>query len=127
VHLSPQRRIRYAVDMEIQSNSYQYRVPTEQRLQMLEQFRSSGLTRKAYCEQFGVSLATLGYWLKRVKRDSTQHSVPVVFSEVKLTAQEATSSAAWALEIVAPSGLTIRSKTQISIQDLAQLLRSELC
>ena len=89
---------------------------------MIEQFRSSGLTRAAFCKQFGIPLPTLGYWLRKTKSDSN-HLSPSLFSEVKLTPAEVIQPGAWNLEIVSPSGLTIRFRDKILIQDLEQLLR----
>jgi transposase-like protein len=108
--------------MENQTNTQQYRVSAEQRLQMIEQFRSSGLTRAAFSDQFGISLPTLSYWLRKTKLDSKLSS-PDLFSEVKLAAPGIVHTDGWNSEIVTPSGLTIRFRDKISIQDLAQLLR----
>jgi hypothetical protein len=108
--------------MENQTDTQQYRASAEQRLQMIEQFRSSGLTQAAFCKQSGISLPTLGYWLKKTNQAS-KLPPPVLFSEVKLAAPGIAQPNTWALEIIAPSGMTIRSRDQYAIQDLAQLLR----
>jgi transposase-like protein len=108
--------------MENRTEIQQRRASAEQRLQMIEQFRSSGLTRAGFCKQFEIPLPTLSYWLRKTKGNSKLSS-PVLFSEVKLSPPEVIQPGAWNLEIVAPSGLTIRSRDRISIQDLAQLLR----
>jgi transposase-like protein len=108
--------------MENQTDAKQHRASAGQRLQMIEQFRSSGLTRAGFCKQFEISLPTLSYWLRKTKNDSN-HSSPALFSEVKLATPGIVQSDTWNLEIVAPSGLTIRSRDKISIQDIAQLLR----
>ena len=92
---------------------------------MVEQFRRSGLTRAAFSKQYGVPLATLSWWLKKAKRASSL-PVPVVFSEVNLTAPEVSTNA-WAMEVVAPSGLTIRCREPLAIHDLAHLISSAQC
>jgi len=92
---------------------------------MIEQFRRSGLTRAEFSKQYGVPLATLSWWLKKAKRASNL-PVPVVFSEVKLTAPEVSTNA-WAMEVVAPSGLTIRCREPLAIHDLAHLIRGARC
>lgn len=115
-------QIQYAGGMENQTEIQQRRASAEQRMQMIEQFRISGLTRAGYCKEFGISLPTLSYWLRKTKSDSN-HSSPAIFSEVKLAAPGIVQSDTWNLEIVTPSGLTIRSRDRISIQDLALLLR----
>ena len=104
----------------------QYRTSADQRLQMVEQFRRSGLTRAAFSRQYGVPLPTLGYWLTKMKRASNL-PVPVVFSEVKLAPAESVPSNIWAMEIVAPSGLTIRCREALTAHNLARLIRGGRC
>ena len=111
--------------MENKTITRQYRAPADQRMRMVEQFRRSGLTRAAFSAQYGVPLATLSWWLRKAKRASSL-PVPVVFSEVSLTAPEVSTNA-WAMEVVAPSGLTIRCREPIAIHDLAHLIRGARC
>jgi hypothetical protein len=95
-------------------------------MQMVEQFRHSGLTRAAFSRQYGVPLPTLGYWLTRAKRASNL-PVPMTFSEIRLAAPEASPRNGWAMEIVAPSGLTIRCREELTVHDLARLIRGGRC
>jgi hypothetical protein len=111
--------------MENKTITRQHRASEDQRMRMVEQFRRSGLTRAAFSRQYGVPLPTLGYWLTKAKR-ALNLPVPVVFSEVNLTAPEISMSA-WAMEVVAPSGLTIRCREPLAIHDLARLIRSTRC
>ena len=94
----------------------------EQRLQMVEQFRRSGLTRAAFSRQHGIPLATLGWWLSKAKRTSNVPA-PVVFSEVRLTPPMVHPLSIWSVELVSPNGLTIRCREAFTVDDLAQLLR----
>jgi len=113
--------------MEIKSITRRYqRATAEQRLHMAEQFRRSGLTRAAFSRQYGIPLATLSWWLARTKRSSNL-PVPIVFSEVSLAAPAAVPTNPWAMEVVAPSGLTVRCREALSVRDLAQLLRGTRC
>jgi hypothetical protein len=113
--------------MEIKAlTRQQYRATAEQRLQMVEQFRQSDLTRKAFSQQYGVPLATLSWWLKKTKAISNL-PVPVLFSEVKLETREKPPETAWGTEILSPSGLTIRCREQIAVRDLAKLIRGGRC
>jgi transposase-like protein len=107
--------------MEIKAITRQHRATADQRMRMIEQYRRSGLTRAAFSRQYGVPLPTLGYWLMKANR-ALNLPVPVVFSEVNLTAPEASTNA-WAMEVVAPSGLTIRCREALAVRDLARLLR----
>jgi transposase-like protein len=113
--------------MEIKGNTRQQKHATAaQRLQMVEQFRRSGLSRAAFSRQRGIPLATLNWWLAKTKRASNL-PVPNTFSEVTLAPPEATSSNAWAMEIVAPSGLMVRCREPLPMQDLGRLLRDTRC
>ena len=51
-----------------------------------EEFRDSGMTRKAFCKSRGIALSTLGYWLKRlsVPASSPQSSAFVPMGTVEL-------------------------------------------
>ena len=42
--------------------------------QHVEAFRSSGLSRKAYCRKHQLNIHSLDYWRKRLNRDSGQGS-----------------------------------------------------
>ena len=37
----------------------------ENRVELCEEYRNSGLTQKAFCESRGISRSKLTYWLKR--------------------------------------------------------------
>jgi transposase-like protein len=104
----------------------QYRASADQRLQMVEQFRRSGLTRAAFSRQHGIPLATLSWWLTKTKRASNL-PVPVVFNEVMLMPSAATPNNTWAMEVVSPSGLTVRCREALTVRDMARLLRDTRC
>jgi hypothetical protein len=95
---------------------------------MVEQFRQSGLTRRAFSKQYGVPPATLNWWLKKTKHISNPPiPVPVLFNEVRLASPERPFDTGWKMEIVAPSGLTIRCREQLEVQDIAKLVGSLRC
>jgi hypothetical protein len=100
----------------------QHRLPADQRKGMVEQFRRSGLTRSAFSQQYGVPLATLSWWLAKTKRASNL-PVPVLFREVMMEPPAAELADPWAMEVVGPSGLTIRCREALAVRDLARLLR----
>jgi hypothetical protein len=102
------------------------RPTTEERLQMVDRFHRSGLTHEAFCEQEGIPISTLGYWLSRIRRTS-KDVAPVVFSEVRLASPIAPQANSWAMEIVARSGVTIRCREPMLVGDLARLLRGRGC
>jgi transposase-like protein len=99
---------------------------TAERLQMVEQFRRSGLSRAAFSRQHSIPLATLNWWLAKTKR-AAKLPVPVVFSEVMLPPLPAATTGAWAMEILRPDGLMIRCREALCMKDLVRLLREPRC
>lgn len=113
--------------MEIKNDTRRRKhTTTAERLQMVEQFRRSGLTRAAFSRQHGIPLATLDWWLARTKRDS-HLPVPVLFREVMLPPAPVTGTSTWAMEIVRPDGLVIRCRETLGMKDLTRLLRGPRC
>jgi hypothetical protein len=108
--------------MEIKAITRQHRATADQRLRMVEQFRRSGLTRAAFSQQYGIPMATLSWWLAKTKHASNL-PVPVVFSEVRLEPPATESIKLWAMEVIGPSGLTVRYREALAVRDLARLLR----
>jgi transposase-like protein len=102
------------------------RPTTEERLQMVERFHRSGLTRVSFCQQEGIPISTLSYWLTRIKR-TPNNSDPVIFSEVRLTSPMVSSTDAWAMEVVSAEGLRIRYREAFSVNELIGLLRGSRC
>jgi hypothetical protein len=92
---------------------------------MVEQFRCSGLTRKAFSRQYGVPLATLSWWLSKAKNASNA-SIPVTFREVKvIPALDAAEK--WAMEVESPSSVKVRCREALPIRTLERLLRGPRC
>jgi hypothetical protein len=104
----------------------QHRLPADQRRQMVEQFRRSGLTRAAFSRRYGIPLATLNWWLTKTKR-ACNLPVPVIFSEVVLEPPAKSEQPMWAMEMISPSGMTVRCREALSARDLARLLRNTRC
>lgn len=98
------------------------RLNAEQRLLMVEEFRRSSLTRRAFAQQHGVALATLAWWLKKAKSES-KLPTPVVFREFSLPAQIIAPTSVWAMEVANRDGLTVRCREALSLADLVHLLR----
>lgn len=127
MHLHAAKLNGYAACMEIKKSPKPLQpVASPERLQMVEQFRRSGLTRKAFSQQFGVPLATLDWWLAKTKPASGTPAL-VKFSEVKVIGSASESADKWAMEVESPSGLKIRCREALSIQTLERLLRGMPC
>jgi len=109
--------------MEIKAiTRQQHRATADQRMRMVEQFRRSGLTRAAFSQQYGIPKATLSWWLAKTKRSSNL-PVPVLFREVRLESPATEPIYPWAMEVIGPSGMTVRCREALSVRDLSRLLR----
>jgi hypothetical protein len=103
------------------------RRPTpEERLQMVERFHRSGLTRVSFCQQEGIPISTLSYWLTRTTGTSKDPD-PVIFSEVRLSTPMVSATDGWAMEVISPEGLTIRYREAFTVNELLGLLRGNRC
>ncbi len=76
-------------------------------------FRSSGLTCKAWCDEHQVSSSTMGYWVRKLDRNENESSNPdPVFaklpSEQELTSKANTSD-------LAPIRIFISNHVQVEI------------
>lgn len=59
----------------------------------IEQWQLSGLTQAVYCQQQGLSLATMGYWrtrLKKLQAMADNPEVPVSFVPVQISSMNST-------------------------------------
>lgn len=88
---------------------------TEEIEQLLEQYRTSGLTQIEYCRQTGMVLSTLGRYLRR---SGVQ---PERLIRVNLESADAESGAGFAL--VLGNGRRIESGWRFADAELARLIR----
>ena len=102
--------------------------------EVLKEFHGSGQTRNAFARERGIAVSTLNYWLMRQKRKTLNAEAAravggpkMVFSELKMSAQGLSSASGWAMEVVSPMGLTIRSRKELPADLLIRLLRGEGC
>jgi len=65
---------------ENQESKATIRHTPEVREKLLGSYRGSGLTQKKWCEQSGVKLSTLAYWLKREREQADGYSLVAVQS-----------------------------------------------
>jgi hypothetical protein len=106
------------------SKRRQQRWTAAERLEMVERFQRSGLTRKAFAAQEGVARSTLDFWLYVASHRPGPS--PVLFREVQVSFPAA-QPAGWAMEIEGPDGLKIRCREALSAAELARLLRGAKC
>jgi hypothetical protein len=99
----------------------QKRLPIVRRLEMIEEFHRSSLTRREFAKQHDVARSTLDYWIRKARKDSFRPA-PVLFNEIKFPNPMIPTSNGWAMEIISPSGVTIRYREALSTSDLIQVL-----
>jgi hypothetical protein len=90
--------------------------PTDRRSEMrkiLEEFRSSGLTRREFCSQRGMALTTFDYWRGQLR--STARLVNVEVARPEAAAQNFTLRFA--------NGRSIESGWRFDEEELARLIR----
>ena|SRR5260370_28711652 len=81
--------------------------------ELLESYRSSGMTRIAYCQQVGIALSTLGRYLRQ--RSGRQRLVRVNL--------DATTEPRPSFVLVLSNGRRIESGWKFHDADLARLIR----
>ena len=97
------------------------------RLEMVDRFRRSGQTRRAFCESEGIAKSTLDWWLRKSKGRAVSRKKRVAFREVALVSSSAGAEENWATEVVSPQGWRIRSRQTLSVEEMARLLRESRC
>ena len=90
----------------------------ERRREVCGEYRASGKTQKAFCEENGVALSTLTYWLRKERkakeRKTEQAMVPVGF--VDTTGMRKT------LRITIDGGIVLEVDLPVSARDLETIL-----
>ena len=99
------------------------RTTAAERAGVVEQFRQSGLSRKAFAENQDIALYKLHRWLAQARKETVRSPLP--FREIPFLSPF--SSASWALEIINPSGITIRFRDRPSLEELPRMLRALAC
>lgn len=92
----------------------------------LARYGASGLTQRAFCEQIGLPLSTLQWWLLRARRRAVARR-PVTFTELSLPMAPLASAPAWAVEIVTAAGVTVRLREALRPAVVRTLLRGGRC
>jgi hypothetical protein len=82
--------------------------------QLLEQYRASGMTQAAYCQQTGIALSTLGRYLRR-QGGSDQRLIRV--------SVESAPNAERGFVLVLGNGRRIESGWKFGDAELARLIR----
>jgi hypothetical protein len=90
--------------------------PTDRRSEMrrvIEEFRTSGLTRREFCSQRGIALTTFDYWRSQLR--STPRLMKVEVARPEIAAQSFTLRFA--------NGRSIESGWRFDEEELARLIQ----
>jgi len=85
----------------------------EDREQLIDEFKASGLTQRAFADRVGVHPATLSQWVRKAsvtQEGFTELSVPI--------------SAPAPIEVDLPNGVRIRVRTTGDVSRTAELIRA---
>jgi hypothetical protein len=91
----------------------------DDRRYILNAFRRSGLSRRAFCAETGVPVSTLTRWL--VREPTT---TPITFAEIQAPASPTVT---WALEVALPGGVILRWRDRPDVADLVAVLHDARC
>lgn len=83
----------------------------EQMEAAVKQWRESGLKKKEYCQQRGISVSALSYWVTRMNRSQRKGFIALV-----------PGSADTPLEVIYPNGIRIRVPLA-DLKTISQLIR----
>ena len=106
------------------------RLSDDTRRQLLARYHRSALTQRAFCEEVGLPLSTLQWWLAQARGAAGRSARPVAFAEIVAPACADVgrdTSLAWAVEIATARGLTIRLRSPLAPTALGRLLRDARC
>jgi hypothetical protein len=99
------------------------------RRDLVARYQRSDLTQRAFCEQAGIPMSTLQWWLVKARREAAPVA-PVTFTEVPLPVDAHVDrgvGAGWAVEIVTRTGLTLRCREPLAPTMLRFLLSRARC
>ena len=99
------------------------------RRQIVARYHRSDLTQRAFCEQAGMPVSTLQWWLVKARREAAP-ATPVTFAEVPLPEEAQPGRGvglAWAVEIVTRTGVTLRLREPLAPAVLRFLVHGARC
>lgn len=91
---------------------------------MVARYQRSDLTQRAFCEQSGIPISTLQWWLVKARREAAP-ATPITFREVAVPEDVRSGRAldrAWAVEITTRTGVTLRLREPLAPALLRRVL-----
>jgi transposase-like protein len=96
-------------------------VKAEERERLIQEYESSGLTQKAFCEREGINVHTFVSWLgKRKSLGKSSRRKEPAFEEIFLRAGPGHATG---LEVQLPGGEIVRGSEAVEVAKLVSLLR----
>src|SRR5689334_24349527 len=95
----------------------------QERAQLLERFRQSGLKQHEFVAREGISQAALGKWLQKERAQARAKLSQPKFHEIGL----AKPGSSWAVELVSPQNWVVRFSALLSAAARGPVLRSLPC
>jgi hypothetical protein len=110
--------------------THKTRYTKQKMLAYYKEWQESGLGKKAYCQQKGLTSSTFFYWIKKLvlqKETYPKTSLPASFTEVAFSAQAdlapaQNNTADLVLEIEYPSGARLKLYRQVEASWIKSLL-----
>jgi hypothetical protein len=99
------------------------------RRELVARYQRSDLTQRAFCEQAGIPISTLQWWLVKARREAVRDT-PVTFTEVAVPEEARPDRGvgrAWAVEVVTRTGVTVRLREPLAPGSLRFLLHRAGC
>lgn len=97
-------------------------MPVEQRAQLVEAYRTSGLTMVAFARREGVKYPTFAGWVAK-EQLPVKGKAPIRFAEMRLPLAAA-SEPGHAMEVRLPDGTVLRGSRVSDVLALVRALRS---
>jgi transposase-like protein len=98
----------------------------KERAEIVRRFHEGRQGRRTFAQENGIALSTLGYWIRQERRKGLVRpvSAPVQIQEVKVGMPRGFGlESSWAMEVISPTGLTIRSREALPPAVVIRLLR----
>jgi transposase-like protein len=94
----------------------------EDRRELIERYKASGLSKAAFCRQHGLKLMTLYHWMnsgpRRARQRRSARSRRVEFAQVEMPVSRPAP-----IEIELPSRVCIRLRDASAVSDLVKFVR----
>ena len=100
------------------------RLGRDQWIELVSEYKKSGLTQKDFAAQHQVSYNSLQFWLYKLRREADQSRRFLPVSVVASPAPKARQTTSGWLEAMLPSGLRLRFEVGTDARYLAQLFNA---